>query len=439
MIFILSILADYFVCVLFYRKISVDGERSSYNIRDILTIISPVLISFSLYILMNFYLSGNIFPNTFYAKKTFYSPEFMSREYFLKSEVIEFFINGSYKILLPGFMISLIILFSGILKRKRNSNFLYFIFLFMFIFAYWYELPYAGLNDRYLIPLVPFYIIISMSGFYYLLFIFEKYLKHKGIGNLAFYFLFLLIFYYSGIDLKSSLFLFTEKSDYIERTHIRPAKWILNNTDPRDIIATHEIGAIGFYSDRKIIDIAGLVTPELISQLPDKNYMLMMRQYLDKKNVKYFAALNSWCRVVNANPVFSGRSNNQTETFDIYRYTHDELTGIHFPSKEVNRLIVIADYNLRKNLPGKAITYLNQAIGLDSNCSLSFYLKAEASLRTGDKRSYESCLKKAVEIFPEYSHARSELINYYRSENKHSEAEKIISIHNFFLDPKQYF
>ncbi len=439
MIFIAAMLADYLICAIFYKKKSLE-EIKGINYLNLLKMILPVTLSVALYILMNFYLSGSIFPNTFYAKKTFYSPEFMSREYFLQSEVMDLFLNGSYKILFSGFIISLIILFSDILKRKRNSNLLYFIFLFLLIFSYWYEMPYAGLHDRYLIPLIPFYILLSMSGFFYLFLLAKKYFRNDSVINFAFYFLFLLIFYYAGLDLQSNLTLYTEECDYIERTHIKPAKWILQNTDPGDIVATHEIGAIGYYSERRLVDIAGLVTPELIDKLSDKNYISEMQQYLDKRNVKYFAALSSWCKVVNANPVYSGKVTDQIrETFDIYKYDHDEIAGIHFPSKEVNRLIVIADYNLKKNLPLKAINFLNMAIELDSNCSLSFYLKADACLKAGDKKSYESCLRRAVDIFPDYSTAKSRLVNYYRSENKPSEAEKITSSHNSFLMPEQHF
>ena len=47
---------------------------------------------------------------------------------------------------------------------------------------------------------------------------------------------------------------------------LKAAEWIKNNTAENDVIATHDVGAIGYYSDRKIVDVAGLVTPELIKK-----------------------------------------------------------------------------------------------------------------------------------------------------------------------------
>ncbi len=41
-------------------------------------------------------------------------------------------------------------------------------------------------------------------------------------------------------------------------------RWFQENSHPDDVIATPDIGAIGYYSDRRVLDLAGLVTPEMI-------------------------------------------------------------------------------------------------------------------------------------------------------------------------------
>ncbi|MEO8663918.1 MAG: hypothetical protein ABI462_00365 [Ignavibacteria bacterium] len=439
-IFIGAILADQFFSIMFNKDFIRDNCITKKNFRKCVAMSAPVIISISAYMLMNLYLSGTLFPNTFYAKKIFYSPEFMSRDYFLTTEVPGLFINGSYKILLPGFIFSLIILSVDLFKKKKNSNFPYFIFIFLFIFAYCYEMPYAGQMGRYLIPLVPFYIIISVSGLFRLFICINKYYKQESVINFAFYFLFLLMFYYCGKDLQNNLFLYSKECDYIEQSHIKPAKWIFKNSMPGDIVATHEIGAVGFYSDRKIIDIAGLVTPELIDKLSDENYVGLMQQYLNKNNVKYFATLSNWCKVVNANPVYSGNIDAPGyESFDVYKYTPDSDNGIHFLSKEVNRLLTSASYNLKNNSPGKAIDLLNKAIELDPKCSLSFYLKAEASLKNRDMKNFESYLRKAVELFPDYETAKMKLTEYFKPENKTSGSKKIISSQNTRINDPQNF
>ena len=45
---------------------------------------------------------------------------------------------------------------------------------------------------------------------------------------------------------------------------IRVAEWVRDHT-PRDaLIATHEVGAIGYFCERRVIDSAGLVSPEAV-------------------------------------------------------------------------------------------------------------------------------------------------------------------------------
>ena len=53
----------------------------------------------------------------------------------------------------------------------------------------------------------------------------------------------------------------------INAQHIAVTRWILENTSEDDIIAAHDIGALGFMSGRKILDIRGLIfTPALKSK-----------------------------------------------------------------------------------------------------------------------------------------------------------------------------
>ena len=52
-------------------------------------------------------------------------------------------------------------------------------------------------------------------------------------------------------------------------TYKQFSDWINLNTTEEQSIATFEIGYIGYFTDRKIIDLAGLVTPELFPWVDD--------------------------------------------------------------------------------------------------------------------------------------------------------------------------
>jgi len=40
-------------------------------------------------------------------------------------------------------------------------------------------------------------------------------------------------------------------------------RWLASNSDEAAVVATPDIGAIGFYSGRKVLDLGGLVSPEI--------------------------------------------------------------------------------------------------------------------------------------------------------------------------------
>jgi arabinofuranosyltransferase len=50
----------------------------------------------------------------------------------------------------------------------------------------------------------------------------------------------------------------------MERVNVTLGRWLGENTPPGTVIAVENIGAIGFFSGRRILDMNGLVTPEII-------------------------------------------------------------------------------------------------------------------------------------------------------------------------------
>jgi hypothetical protein len=45
------------------------------------------------------------------------------------------------------------------------------------------------------------------------------------------------------------------------------ALWLNENTPSESLVAAHDIGAIGYFSDRSLLDLAGLISPEVIPML----------------------------------------------------------------------------------------------------------------------------------------------------------------------------
>jgi len=77
---------------------------------------------------------------------------------------------------------------------------------------------------------------------------------------------------------------------FIERELVDVARWLREETPPQAIVATHDIGAVGYFSQRTLVDIAGLANPEVIPFIDDEERLLA---YLEKKNVDYFVTFPS--------------------------------------------------------------------------------------------------------------------------------------------------
>ena len=69
------------------------------------------------------------------------------------------------------------------------------------------------------------------------------------------------------------------------------AQWI-NDHAPQDaVIATHDIGIIGYFSNRQIVDLAGLVTPEMV---PIMNDPQKTAEYLRSKHASYLIVYSGY-------------------------------------------------------------------------------------------------------------------------------------------------
>jgi hypothetical protein len=73
----------------------------------------------------------------------------------------------------------------------------------------------------------------------------------------------------------------------IESEMVATAQWVANNIPEHELIAAHDIGALGFFDSHPILDLAGLVSPEIIPFMRDESELL---RFLDANGVNYLIA-----------------------------------------------------------------------------------------------------------------------------------------------------
>ena len=95
----------------------------------------------------------------------------------------------------------------------------------------------------------------------------------------------LLIFWIMGAQA------FARDVGVIQTEMVATARWIGENTDVSDVIAAHDIGTIGYFTDREIIDLAGLVSPDVIPFIRDEN---RLADYMEASDVDYLVTFPDW-------------------------------------------------------------------------------------------------------------------------------------------------
>jgi hypothetical protein len=82
--------------------------------------------------------------------------------------------------------------------------------------------------------------------------------------------------------------------DNINEMHVALGQWVLDHTSPETVLALNDIGAITYISERPVVDLAGLITPEVIPLLrvPDRDSHLI--DLLTARDVQVLILFPNW-------------------------------------------------------------------------------------------------------------------------------------------------
>jgi hypothetical protein len=93
------------------------------------------------------------------------------------------------------------------------------------------------------------------------------------------------------------LFLFLGAQSYaadvafIQNEMVTMARWLRENTPPGALVAAHDIGALGHYGERPLLDLAGLVSPEIVPLLNDE---AAVAGYVQQSKARYLVTAPGW-------------------------------------------------------------------------------------------------------------------------------------------------
>lgn len=245
-------------------------------------VIGMVMIFLLFYMLFNHSLSGKLFSNTFFAKQAEY-------EILLRSSILVRYLRllllpliGTGVLLVPGF---LYIIYEAICKREwRKIAFVLWILGFIFVYAFLLPVDYQ--HGRYVMPVIPIFFVLSVLGVR--LIISKSKSRFARIINkswlISISIIVISFFILGAIS-------FSNDVGLINSEMVDTAKWLKSNIRSNAIIAAHDIGALGYFTDQRIVDLAGLVSPEVISFIRDEK---RISTYMDLMKVNYLVTFPDW-------------------------------------------------------------------------------------------------------------------------------------------------
>jgi hypothetical protein len=147
---------------------------------------------------------------------------------------------------------------------------------------------------RYMIPLIPFINFLSLYMLLNFLNLksFERVksivLSKKSVLSLL---IIVSLVYYTVYAVALG-----KNTDNINSQQVKLANWVKDNVDINETLALNDVGAITFINKYRIIDMAGLITPEILNyrkynwddNLDSINYLLK------KNNVSYIIIYDGW-------------------------------------------------------------------------------------------------------------------------------------------------
>jgi hypothetical protein len=243
------------------------------------------------YVVFNEIVSGQPFPNTFYAKQAEYQA-LLAMPFLLRLwRVLRRPLIGAQVLLLPAFIWRAVAILADFrTKLVPVSPFLRLlpaVWWAAYFGTYALRMPVDYQYGRYLMPTIPFLILYGVVGVSGWLRPRSRRLFARLVSRampLAIGCLFVAFFVLGGRA-------YADDVCVINGEMVAVAHWLDANTPDDALVAVHDIGAIGYLGNRRLLDLAGLITPEVIPFIRDEGQLL---QFILAQEADYLVTFPSW-------------------------------------------------------------------------------------------------------------------------------------------------
>jgi len=246
-------------------------------------LIAGVLLLFAPYLLWNRALNGAWWPNTLYAKQAEYAIELLEplgRRLFEQAILPN---AGVGVLLLPGFVITCYLM----IIKKQWGALAGAIWAVGYLCLYALRLPVTYQHGRYVMPMMPIYYVWGLVGIAWIVrpssgIQWKRILSKAWLASIG---LVCLVFWFLGARA------YGRDVAFIESEMVATARWVSQNTGQDALIAAHDIGSLGYFGQRRLLDLAGLVSPEVIPFIRDED---LLATWISYREASYLITFPSW-------------------------------------------------------------------------------------------------------------------------------------------------
>lgn len=235
------------------------------------------------YLFFNHNLSGTWWPSTLYAKQAEYAALLAQPVWLRWAAQAAAPLTGLGLVALPGFAFYTV----EALRQRAWPRLAWVAWVLGFLLLFALRLPVVYQYGRYAMPVLPIYLVLAAVGAASALARLRNpdWRRRLAAAWLASAALVAVAFYALGARA------FQRDVTFIETQMVAAARWVAANTATDARLAAHDIGALGYFAPRPLVDLAGLVTPELVPFMQDET---QLAAYLDHAGVEYLVVFPHW-------------------------------------------------------------------------------------------------------------------------------------------------
>jgi tetratricopeptide (TPR) repeat protein len=268
--------------------------------------------------------------------------------------------------------------------------------------AYFVLLPYGHRFGRYLAPALPAFAILGFAGLRDVVAVVAR--RTGGARWMAPLAAAALVIAMLAVQIRGAIAAangYAAICRYHYVRHERTGRWLAENTPPEAVVATHDVGAIAFYSRRRIVDVVGLIDPEVTPHLRSPDYMKYLEDLFGRTHVTHIAALRNWLGVDAVAPLFT--ADPRPEVMEVYPWIPGRT---HLIARRAHELTVLAERALQEGDAQRALSFLQAAARVDDRSARIWSLAGHAWEKIQHPAEAEASYRRALTLFPESEEAR---------------------------------